>query len=184
MIDLNKVILLLLLLKELEAFIPTRGVFFNQIRSHSHHYNHDNSVCHGSQDVVVIGGGVGGLVCASLLATSTDWNITVLEKNAHVGGRMYSEHLQSSYRFDIGPSLLLLKDTYEKTFNSMNASLDDHVELLKVEPLYKCYFSDGTCLEIDQNEEKMRAQLDSEEKGAFAAYKEYMHHAQVFLDFG
>ena len=57
-------------------------------------------------DICVIGGGVGGLVAASKIKVERkDLNVTVIEKNAIVGGRMNSEHLVINgvkFRFDIG----------------------------------------------------------------------------------
>ena len=54
---------------------------------------------------VVVGGGVGGLGMASRLAKA-GFDVTLLEKNADVGGRCRSEELiggGEGYRFDTGP---------------------------------------------------------------------------------
>jgi phytoene dehydrogenase-like protein len=81
---------------------------------------------------VVIGGGIGGLVVAGRLAREGH-NVMLLEKNKHVGGRCQSIDLDG-YRFDTGPSLLLFKHVYERTFKLLGSSLEEHVEVRRVEP--------------------------------------------------
>ena len=52
---------------------------------------------------IVIGSGVGGLATAIRLAHS-GWDVSVYEKNAHVGGKVHSKTI-NGYRFDMGPSV-------------------------------------------------------------------------------
>ena len=61
------------------------------------------------------------------------------------GGRMNSDTViidNNSYRFDTGPSLLLLPDVYKKTFALFDEDINDHVTILKVNPFYRCYFEE------------------------------------------
>ena len=96
-------LLFLLKIQVIYMFTSTTRSFIHQ----SYHYHqriasYDTTMMiRSSQDAVVIGGGVGGLVCASLLASSSQpgmygMNITILEKNTNIGGRMSSEYLMSS----------------------------------------------------------------------------------------
>jgi phytoene dehydrogenase-like protein len=50
-----------------------------------------------------------------------------------VGGRCQSVELDG-YRFDTGPSLLLFKHVYERTFRQLGSRLQDHVDVRRVEP--------------------------------------------------
>merc|ERR1719163_1405886 len=74
---------------------------------------------------VVVGGGVGGLGMASRLQNA-GYRVTILEKNATVGGRCRSEQFDSEYRFDTGPSLLLLPERYREQFSAVGERFDDH----------------------------------------------------------
>ena len=110
-------------------------------------------------DVIVLGAGVGGLVAAANLAKA-NLNVKILEKQVRVGGRMqtdvYASKAGDSYRFDVGPSLLLLPDIYKKTFAELGHDLETYVTLLKVAPLYRCFFDDGTHMDISSDKELMK----------------------------
>ena len=54
-----------------------------------------------------------GLVAAGLLAKA-GLQVTLLEKNDEVGGRMQSHKTAAGYRFDTGPSLLLFPEQYRE----------------------------------------------------------------------
>lgn len=93
----------------------------------------------------IIGSGVGGLCLSSRLALQGN-EVVVVEKNNRCGGRLGSEYVtvnEKAYRFDIGPSLLLLPKVYRDTFEALGERLEDHVELLEVTPFYRCFFQDA-----------------------------------------
>ncbi|CAN0553549.1 unnamed protein product, partial [Ectocarpus sp. 8 AP-2014] len=68
-------------------------------------------------EVVVVGAGVGGLATAARLAKA-GCRVTVVEKNSEedIGGRLNELVMEGGFRFDTGPSLLLLPETYRETF--------------------------------------------------------------------
>ena len=142
------------------------------------------------RDIAVIGGGVGGLVSSTLLSRA-GLNVLLLEKNEKCGGRMNSEFIphptvaNASYRFDVGPSLLLLPDVYQETFEMLGTKIEDHVELLRVEPFYRCYFEeDGTFAEISSDQNKMKDTINKIEPNAYAKFVDYLKTAGDFLRFG
>lgn len=144
------------------------------------------------KEVVVIGGGVGGLITSGLLKKSVlqiDIHVTLLEKHESCGGRMNSEILKgpdgSQFRFDVGPSLLLLPDVYKETFQYLGSNISDQVELLPVSPFYRCYFEeDSTFADITSDINEMKQTADSIEKNGFDKLEKYMKVAGNFLRFG
>ena len=88
------------------------------------------------QKAVVVGAGVGGLAMSARLARA-GYEVTLVEKNDGVGGRMqsYSPPGAPGYRFDTGPSLLLFPDKYRECFAALGEEIEAHVDLKRVRGL-------------------------------------------------
>ena len=90
---------------------------------------------------LTIGAGVGGTATAARLAHA-GYVVDVYEKNAYMGGRCsLIEH--EGWRFDQGPSLLLLPRLFRQIYEELGTSLDQHVELVQASPNYIVHFHDG-----------------------------------------
>lgn len=92
--------------------------------------------------VTVIGAGPGGLTAACLLA-KRGYSVDLFEKNDQVGGR--NGYLEiDGFKFDIGPTFLMLLSLLEEVFQELGRNLEDYLELKKIDPLYRLRFRDGT----------------------------------------
>ena len=129
---------------------------------------------------IVVGAGVGGLGMASRLAFN-GYKVTILEQNDSVGGRCRSEQFDSDYRFDTGPSLLLLPDRYREQFTAVGETFENHVTIERCDPAYRAHFGDHTTLDLLYDAEKMRKQLDDVEEGAGGAYLDWLGRARARL---
>jgi phytoene desaturase (3,4-didehydrolycopene-forming) len=138
------------------------------------------------QTAIVVGGGVGGLGMASRLAHA-GYDVTILEKNLDTGGRCRSESFEGKgegYRFDTGPSLMLLPDRYREQFTAVGKNLHDYMDIERVDPAYRAHFGDHTTLDLLYDTERMRAQLDAVEEGAGGRYIDWLGRARASLDYG
>lgn len=134
----------------------------------------------------MVGGGVGGLGVASRLAKS-GFEVTVLEKNSDVGGRCRSETFAGGgegYRFDTGPSLMLLPERYREQFTSVGEKMEDYLDIERVDPAYRAHFGDHTTLDLLYDIVEMRKQLDDIEEGAGGRYIDWLGRARASLDYG
>ncbi|HSX28939.1 MAG TPA: phytoene desaturase family protein [Candidatus Saccharimonadales bacterium] len=128
------------------------------------------------QTVVIIGGGVGGLATACLLAKA-GYHVTVLEKNNQLGGR--AGQLQANgFIFDTGPSWYLMPDVFERFFSNMNERLEDHLRLVRLSPAYRVFYKDtNQHIDITSNLEADAATFGSIEPGAGARLTRYLSRA-------
>lgn len=123
---------------------------------------------------IVIGSGVGGVSTAARLARA-GFHVTVLEKNNFTGGRCSLIH-HEGYRFDQGPSLLLLPGLFHRTFAELGTSLEQEgVKLLKCEPNYMIHFSDGEKFTLSSDLSVMKREVEKwEGKEGYTRYLEFL----------
>lgn len=87
---------------------------------------------------VVIGGGIAGLASAALLAEA-GYQVDLLEKRADLGGR--TGFWQSEgFRFDTGPSWLLMAEVFDHFFTQLGTSSAEQLDLVRLDPAYRVYY--------------------------------------------
>ncbi len=109
-------------------------------------------------NVGVIGGGLAGLAAACTLA-SRGHKVTLLEKNEWVGGKAAQLH-QDGFRFDMGPTILTLPSVLHRIFREANRKLEDYMDLVALDPQWRCFFDDGGVLDLVPDLAKMKANLE------------------------
>ena len=123
-------------------------------------------------NIIVIGAGIGGIAVAGRLARAGH-KVTVIEKAGHPGGR--ADFIQKDgYRFDKGPTLFLMPEVFAETYAALGERMQDHLELIHLDPTYRAHFHDGTSLDLTYQMPRMRAQLDALEPGAFGQFLKFM----------
>ena len=131
----------------------------------------------GGQDVVVIGGGVGGLATAALLAREGH-RVTLLEKRDQVGGRAGSWE-QDGVRFDTGPSWYLMPEVIDHFFKLMGTSSAEQLDLVKLDPGYRVIFEDGLeTVDVPADREAVTKLFESIEQGAGTQLSAYLDSAE------
>lgn len=134
----------------------------------------------------MVGGGAGGLATAGRLARA-GLEVTLLEQNAEVGGRMASVVVDGC-RWDTGPSLLLFPDKYREAFQALGSTLEEHAEVRRVAPAaYRVFFEGqpaASSLDLLNDPAQMAAQLEGVERGAGAAFLEFRGMARSMLELG
>ncbi len=127
-------------------------------------------------NVIVIGAGIGGLASAARLARAGH-QVTVLEMHERPGGRTALLEREGS-RFDMGPTLFLMPETWAETYQALGTRLEDELDLIRLDPTYREHFHDGSRLELTGDLLRMREQLEALEPGAFANYLKFMSEGQ------
>ncbi|TIA45518.1 phytoene desaturase [Aureobasidium pullulans] len=126
---------------------------------------------------IVIGAGAGGVSTAARLAKA-GFKVTVLEKNDFTGGRCSLLH-HEGWRFDQGPSLLLLPRLFHKTFADLDTTLEaEGVHIVKCEPNYNMWFGDGEKFQLSTDLALMKEQVEKwEGKDGYSRYLSFLKEA-------
>jgi phytoene desaturase len=127
----------------------------------------------GAKKSIVIGGGIGGLATACLLAKKGH-AVQLFEKNEKVGG-VANQFQAEGFTFDMGPSWYLMPDVWENFFSLLGERVEDHLDLIKLSPSYRIYFK-GTGRQIDMYSDVERdlSTFEELEPGSGAKLKEYL----------
>ncbi len=109
-------------------------------------------------DVAIIGGGLGGLASACTLA-ARGYGVTLIERNEWVGGKAALLE-DRGFRFDMGPTILTLPAVLERVFSEAGRKLSDAVELVRLDPQWRCFFEDQSVLDLSEQTDAMAHTLD------------------------
>jgi phytoene desaturase len=126
-------------------------------------------------EVIVIGAGVGGLA-ASVRLAAKGHRVTVLEKFERPVGKLNLLE-DAGFRFDTGPSLVTLPWVFEELFAAAGERLQDHLELVRLEPVCKYFFSDGTGFDASADLPTMMRNLERFSPGSGDDFMAFFGHA-------
>jgi phytoene desaturase len=116
------------------------------------------------RDVLVIGAGLGGLAAAIRLRHQ-GYEVTVLERHAVPGGRCGLWESEG-FRFDTGPTLLLMVEYLQALFHDVGRRLESYLELVQLDPNYRVHYADGRTLEVTSRLNRMLEEVERIEPGA------------------
>jgi phytoene desaturase len=133
-------------------------------------------------DVVVVGGGFGGLSTACYLA-GAGADVTLLEKNEQLGGRA-SRLEVDGFRFDMGPSWYLMPDVFERFFGHFDHEPSEYYDLTRLDPHYRIFFKDGDRVDMVPDLDRNREVFESYEPGAGERFDEYLEKSKVNYEVG
>jgi diapolycopene oxygenase len=107
--------------------------------------------------VGVIGGGLGGLAAACVLA-ARGYAVTLFEKSPWLGGK--AAVLEGAgFHFDMGPTILTIPSVLRRIFSEADRRLEDYLDLIRLDPQWRCFFTDGTALDLVEDVDQMAAAL-------------------------
>ncbi len=122
----------------------------------------------------VIGGGLGGLGAACTLA-ARGYRVVLFEKSEWLGGK--AAVLEANgFRFDMGPTILTVPSILGRIFAEAGRALEDHLDLVRLDPQWRCFFTDGSVLDLVEDVDAMSARLDRYAPGAGsgAGYRDFL----------
>ena len=105
----------------------------------------------------VIGGGLGGLAAACTLA-ARGYKVVLFERNEWLGGKA-AKLEEAGFRFDMGPTIVTIPSVLRRIFAEANRKMEDYLDMVRLDPQWRCFFQDGSVLNLMQNPEQMTGEL-------------------------
>jgi phytoene desaturase len=128
--------------------------------------------------VLIVGAGPGGLAAACTLA-ARGYEVILFEKNQWLGGKaaILEDH---GFRFDMGPTILTLPSVLARIFAEAESNLSQYLDLMPLDPQWRCFYSDHTTLDLVADTSRMVAAVEAftGDPGAGRGYQRFMALSQ------
>jgi diapolycopene oxygenase len=109
------------------------------------------------QKVGIIGGGLGGLASACVLA-ARGYEVVVFERNEWLGGK--AAVLETNgFRFDMGPTILTLPTVLDRIFAEAGHQVAGALDLVRLDPQWRSFFEDRSTLDLLADCDAMASRL-------------------------
>ncbi len=130
----------------------------------------------------VVGSGLGGLAAAATLA-ARGHRVTLFERNPWLGGKAAVLE-ERGFRFDMGPTILTLPSVLARVFAEAGRDVRRELELVPLDPQWRCFYEDGSTLDLVADPGRMEEKLDEFAPGSGAAegYRRFIATAERLHD--
>ena len=119
----------------------------------------------------VIGAGLGGLAAACTLA-ARGHKVILFEKNDWLGGKAAVLEEQG-FRFDMGPTILTVPGVLERVFKEAGRRMEDYLDLHRLDPQWRCFFDDGSVLDLQENVPEMAESIGRFAPGSEGGFRDW-----------
>ncbi len=133
-----------------------------------------------TDEVVIVGAGLGGLSAAMYLA-GAGRSVTVLERELIPGGRagrLTTNTAKGNYEFDTGPTVLTMPDLIADCFNALGEEMAQWLTLEPLDTLYRGFYPDGSTMDVFSDSDRMAQEITNvigpEEAAGYRKYVEFV----------
>ena len=124
----------------------------------------------------VVGSGFGGLAAAIRLQ-AMGFETTCFEARDKPGGRAYV-YQDQGFTFDAGPTVITAPACIEELFDLAGRSMDDYVDLIPVNPMYRLQWSDGASFDYCSDESQLIKQIEQLSPHDLAGYRRFADYSR------
>ncbi len=130
----------------------------------------------------VVGSGLGGLAVAIRLLAA-GFETTLFEASDRPGGRA-SVFEDKGFVFDAGPTVITAPPCIEELFTVAGRKMQDYVDLLRIEPLYRLVWEDGDSLDYVSDGERLIEQIRARGANDVEGYLRFYDYARRVFEAG
>ena len=132
-----------------------------------------NAISHlGDLPVGVVGAGLGGLAAACTLA-ARGHKVILFDKNPWLGGKAAPLE-QDGFRFDMGPTILTVPEVLGRVFAEAGRNMHDYLDLRRLDPQWRCFFEDGSVLDLQENVAAMKQVIAQYAPGSEQGFEDFI----------
>ena len=117
--------------------------------------------------VAVVGSGLGGLSAACTLA-ARGYDVELFEANDWLGGKA-TRLRGNGFTFDMGPTIGTVPTVFERVFAEAGEDLHDRLDIRRLDPQWRCFYEDGSVLDLADGVDAMAAAIEEFAPGSGAA---------------
>lgn len=114
---------------------------------------------------------------AAIQLAQAGFSVDLLEKNDTLGGKL-NLHQESGFSFDLGPSIFTLPQIFRPVFEHEGKTLEDYIDLVRVDPQWRNFFEDGTVLDLWEDRQRMSIELEKLGPGAREDYEAFLSYSR------
>ncbi len=131
-------------------------------------------------NVIIIGGGIGGLSAAIGLA-ARGARVTLLEQNERVGGKM-NIWAKDGWTFDTGPHVLTMLWALAEVFSQAGRRMEDALDLVRLDTVCRYHFPDGATLDAPADPDEAARAIAAFAPGEEAGFRRFLAYARQVSD--
>ncbi|MCY2982610.1 MAG: phytoene desaturase [Planctomycetota bacterium] len=124
----------------------------------------------------VIGSGFGGLAAAIRLQ-SMGFETVCFEGRDQPGGRAYV-YRDEGFTFDAGPTVITAPHCIKELFELSGRSMEDYVQLMPVDPMYRLRWMDGSSFDYVSDEARLIEQIRGFEPADVEGYRRFAEYSK------
>ena len=130
----------------------------------------------GPLPIGVVGAGLAGLAAACVLA-ARGHKVILFDKNEWLGGKA-AQLQQDGFRFDMGPTILTVPHVLARVFTEAGRRMEDYLDLRRLDPQWRCFFDDGSVLDLQQDVPAMAETVAKFAPGNEQGYRDFIAMSQ------
>lgn len=134
------------------------------------------------KEIVVIGGGFGGL-SAAIRLLAAGHRVTLYDKRDKLGGRGYQYEV-NGFKFDGGPTVITAPYMFDELFALGDRRREDYFDLIPLDPFYRIFNEKGEAYNYYRDLEKAKAEVGRFSPGDVQGFENFVNSTvEVFKRF-